>query len=72
MRTDMFDYLTHDEEMPPELMESQLATALQLLRSGRAHDVIFLGSPIVDMPLAMVERTREWIQQHQGESIGEA
>eukprot|EP01045_Picozoa_sp_COSAG04_P033930 COSAG04_NODE_7218_length_1166_cov_1.058107_2_plen_30_part_01 len=29
----MFDYLTHDEEMPPELMESQLATALQPLRS---------------------------------------
>ena len=61
----MFDYAP----MPPELMESQLSTALELLHSGRAHDAILLGGPIVDMPLAMVERTRQWIQEHKDEPL---
>lgn len=52
-------------------MELQLATALSLLHSGAAHDVIFLGSPIVDMPIKMVERTREWVQQHKDEALSE-
>ena len=30
----MFDYLGGDGEMPPQLMESQLSTALELLQSG--------------------------------------
>ena len=34
----MFDYLTNDAEMPPKLMESQLAVALELLHAGRAPD----------------------------------
>jgi hypothetical protein len=60
-----------DAEISPELMELQLATALSLLHSGTAHDVIFLGSPIVDMPIKMVERTREWVQQHKDEALSE-
>lgn len=60
-----------DAEISPELMELQLATALSLLHSGAAHDVIFLGSPIVDMPIKMVERTREWVQQHKDEALSE-
>lgn len=43
----MFDYLTGDQEMPADLMETQLQVALTLLHAGRVHDVIFLGSPIV-------------------------
>merc|ERR1712056_115831 len=42
----MFDYLTNDDVMPPELMEEQLKVALELLHSGRVHDVIFLKAPL--------------------------
>jgi hypothetical protein len=65
----MFDYLSKDQEMPPALMETQLSVALELLHAGRVHDVIFLGSPIVDLPLAMVERSRQWIQEHKNEPL---
>ena len=69
----MFDYLTHHaagaQEMPESLMTAQLSAALQLLRAGRAHDVIFLGSPIVDLPLAAVQQTRSWLAKHGQELI---
>ena len=69
----MFDYLTHHaagaQEMPEALMTAQLNVALQLLHAGRVHDVIFLGSPIVDLPLAAVQQTRAWLAKHGQETI---
>ena len=69
----MFDYLTHHaagaQEMPAALMAAQLSAALRLLHAGRVHDVIFLGSPIVDLPLATVEQTRAWLAEHGREPI---
>ena len=69
----MFDYLTHHaagaQEMPEGLMSAQLHIALKLLHSGRAHDVIFLGSPIVDLPLAAVQQTRVWLAEHGQEPL---
>ena len=37
----MFDYLTNDAEMPPALMESQLETALTLLRNFTSNQEIY-------------------------------
>ena len=69
----MFDYLTHHaagaQEMPEALMTAQLSAALQLLHAGRVHDVIFLGSPIVDLPLAAVQQTRSWLAEHGQEQL---
>ena len=55
--------------MPEDLMNKQLEVALSLLRSGRAHDVILLGSPIVDLPLQAVQQSRAWAAQHHNEPI---
>ena len=65
----MWDYLTNKTDVPHELMEHQLSVGLKLLRSGRAHDLIFLGSTIVDFNLAGVQRSREWIAEYKNEPL---
>ena len=65
----MWDYLTSRTDIPHDLMEHQLAVGLDLLRSGRAHDLIFLGSTIVDFDLRGVQRSREWIAANKDEPL---
>ena len=65
----MWDYLTNKTDIPHELMEHQLSVGLDLLRSGRVHDLIFLGSTIVDFDLRGVQRSREWIAAHKDEQL---
>ena len=65
----MWDYLTNKTDVPHELMEHQLSVGLKLLRSGRAHDLIFLGSTIVDFNLAGVQRSREWIAEYKNDPL---
>ena len=64
-----WDYLTNRTDIPHELMEHQLSVGLELLRSGRAHDLIFLGSSIVDFDLPGVQRSREWIAEFKDEPL---
>jgi hypothetical protein len=47
--------------MPPDHMEKQCETGLQLLREQRIEGMIFLASCICDLNLEAVEWTREWI-----------
>ena len=64
----LFDY-SRGRPIPPELHRHQLDVALTLLRAGRADGLIFLGSPVVDMPLEAVEVARQWIRAHSAEVL---
>jgi len=56
----LYDY-GDNREMPVELMQHQCELGRRWLREGRIAGMIFLGSPIVDLPFAAVEWTRRWI-----------
>ncbi len=56
----LYDY-GDNQEMPVELMQRQCELGLQWLRAGRIDGMIFLGSPIIDLPFPAIAWTRDWI-----------
>ena len=57
--------------MAPELMETQLASAYKLLKSGAIQGLVFHCTPIVDRGLEAVEIARRWIAEHAGEKAAD-
>jgi hypothetical protein len=58
----LWDYAQR-RPMPPDLVEFQCNTALELLRTGRIVGITFVASCICDLELPAVEWTRAWIRR---------
>jgi hypothetical protein len=65
----LYDY-GDNRQMPVELMERQCELGLQWLRAGRIEGMIFLGSPIVDLPFPAVAWARDWIARVGDQPLG--
>ena len=50
-------------------MEAQVQTGVRLLRTGECEGLCFLSSSVMDVGLATVEWTRQWIEQHGADPV---
>ena len=50
-------------------MEAQVETGVRLLRVGECEGLCFLSSSVMDVGLATVDWTRQWIERHGADSV---
>ena len=65
----LWDYGSHSE-MPPALMQHQLDTYYQMLKTGEIEGIIFCSNCCADVGLEASYMAREWIRRHGDEEIG--